>query len=385
MAATDVVAYLDHASGPRLDPRVAGAITAALAWPGSPAGVHEAARAPAEALEEARAALAVLLGADDPDEVILTAGATESRNLAVKGLLSANADIGDGVLATALEHPATLAAAASAGRIVPAAVGGDGRLDAALLARALADDGVAVVCLHHGQEEIGTLQDVATLVAAVRAARPEARIVLDAAATAGLLALDVTAMDVDALVVGGPSLGAPPWTGALWVRPGARLHPLIEGGLQEGGKRAGAEAVPAIAGLGTAARIAHAERDDRARRMAALGARLASGLGSVPGLERTGPADARVPGHLHVTVAGLSGDTLAASLGARGVCVAPGSTCTAVAGRPSPALEAIGVAPGRMRGAVLMTLGPDTRDEEIDAGVAAFGEEAARLRALAPR
>ncbi len=381
----DVVAYLDHASGPRLDPRVVEAITTALAWPGSPAGVHEAARAPAEALEEARSAVAALLGADDPDEIILTSGATESRNLAAKGLLRANADLGDGVVATALEHPATLAAAAAAGRIVPADVDGEGRVEAASLTRALSDDDVALVCLHHGQEEIGTRQDVPQLVAAARAARPEARIMLACAATAGRLPVAVRTLAVDALVVGGPSLGAPPWTGALWVRPGARLHPLIEGGLQEGGKRAGAEAVPAIAGLGTAARIAQFEGAARARRMSALGARLAAGLEPVPGLARTGPADDRVPGHLHVTVTGLSGDTLAATLGARGVCVAPGSTCTAVAGRPSPALEAIGTASGRMRGAVLMTLGADTRDEEIDAGVDAFVEEVARVRALAPR
>lgn len=379
-------AYLDHLAGPLLDPRVRDAIAAALAHAGSPSAVHEAARMPAALLEESRAAVAALIGAADSDEVILTAGATESRNLAVKGLAGANRSLGSRIVVTAGEHPATLAAAATAGGgdVVVAGIDGDGRVDARALGEAAAGEDVAVVCVHHGQEETGVLQDVPALVAAVRAARPDARIVVDAAATVGRVPLDVGGLGADAVVIGGPSLGAPAWTGALWVRPGARILPLIEGGLQEGGKRAGAEAVPAIAGLGEAARIAAAEGPAAAERMTSLAERLIERLAAVPDLRRNGPLRPRVPGHVQVSVAGVAAETLAVALGARGVAVSPGSTCTAIAGRPSPALEAMGLDARWTRSAILMTLGPGTSAGEVDLAAAVLGEEAARLRALVP-
>jgi cysteine desulfurase len=379
-------AHLDHAAASPLDPRVRAALVEALdAW-GSPASLHDSGRAPAAALEEARAAVAALAGAE-PGAVVFTSGATEARNLAVKGLLSANRALGRHVVASAVEHPATLAACRTLARgdvtLDLVGVDGVGRIDPAALAGRVRDD-TALVAVVHGQGDIGTLQDVPALVAAVRGRRPEARVVVDAGETAGLVPVDATAWDADAVVLGGTSIGGPAWTGALVVRPGARLHPLIEGGLQEGGKRAGAEDVPGLVALGAAARIAREEGAADATRMRALAARLTAGLLAVPDVRLNGDPERRIPGHVQVSAGWVEGESLSLAMAARGVAVSPGSACTAHAGKAAPALEAIGLEPPWTHSAVLFTLRATTTEEEVDRGIAAFAESVAALRAMSP-
>lgn len=380
-------AYLDHQAASPLDPRVREAMLPYLGERfGSPASVHEHGRAPAEAVERARAQVAALVGAP-PEWVIFTSGATEARNLAVKGLASANRALGPGIVATAVEHPATLAACRTLERggavLTLVGVDGAGRVAAGDLAEAVGPE-TALVCLVHGQPDIGTLQDLPALVAACRRARPEARIHVDAGETAGLVPIDLPALGADALTLGGGPVGAPPWTGALVVRPGARLHPLIEGGLQEGGKRAGAEDVPGVVALGAAAAIARAELGERARRARDLAERLTAGLLAVPGVRLNGHPVERIPGHVQVSVGDVEGETLALALAARGVAVSPGSACTAHGGKAAPALEAIGLEPPWTHSAILLTLRHTTSEAEVDAGVAAFADAVAALRAMSP-
>ncbi len=386
---TGPTAYLDHAAASPLDGRVRAAMLPYLdARFGSPSSLHEWGRAPAEALERARASVAALVGAD-PDQVIFTAGATEARNLAVKGLRSANARLGDGIVASAVEHPATLAACRTAeragARLRIVGVDGAGHIGAGALGSAI-DETTALVCLVHGQPDIGTLQDLPALIGAARAARDEARIVVDAGETAGLVPLDASALGADALVLGGGSIGGPPWTGALVVRPGARLHPLVEGGVQEAGKRAGAEDVPGIVGLGAAAEIASAGMADASGRARALAARLTAGLLAVPDVRLNGDPDPhrRIPGHVQVSAGWVEGESLCLALAARGVAVSPGSACTAHAGKSAPALEAIGLEPPWTHSAVLFTLRATTAEAEVDHAIAAFADAVAALRAMSP-
>jgi cysteine desulfurase len=380
-------AYLDHAAASPLDPRVRAAMLPFLGEEfGSPSSLHDWGRRPAEALEDARAQVAALVGVD-PGWVIFTSGATEARNLAVAGLSAANRTLGRRITATTVEHPATLAACRAAvreaGGLDLAPVDGLGRVDPAALSEAVGGE-TAVVAIVHGQPDIGTLQDLPALVGASRAARPEARIVIDAGETTGLVALDVASLDVDACVVGGGPIGAPAWTGALVLRPGARLHPLIQGGLQEAGKRAGAEDVPGIVALGAAAGIAAREMKERAVRMRALAGRLTAGLLAVSDVRLNGHPDERIPGHVQVSAGWVEGETLCLALAARGVAVSPGSACTAHGGKAAPALEAIGLEPPWTHSAVLFTLRATTTEEEVDLGVAAFTESVTALRAISP-
>ena len=286
-----------------------------------------------------------------------------------------------------MEHPATLAACRSAARdgasLDLVAVDGRGRVDPRELARAVRDD-TALVALVHGQPDIGTLQDPAPLIAAVRARRAEARIVVDAGAVAGLAPIDADALGADAVVLGGGPIGGPRWSGALVLRPGARLHPLIEGGLQEHGKRAGAEDLAAIVGLGAAAEIARAEMARRAAIVEPLARRLTAGLLAVDDVRLNGDPDARIPGHVQVSAGWVEGESLCLALAARGVAVSPGSACTAHAGKAAPALEAIGLEAPWTHSAVLFTLRATTTEAEIDLAVAAFAESVAALRAMSP-
>jgi cysteine desulfurase len=196
--------------------------------------------------------------------------------------------------------------------------------------------------------------------------------------------VDAMGWGADAVPLGGGPVGAPPWVGALAVRPGARLYPLIEGGLQEAGKRAGAENLPAIVGLGAAAEIALAEMDDRAARMRALTDRLLAGLLEVPDVRLNGPREARIPGHVQVSAGWVEGETLTLALAERGVAASPGSACTAHAGKAAPVLEAIGLEPPWTHSAVLFTLRASTTEAEVERAVSAFAESVAALRAISP-
>jgi cysteine desulfurase len=209
-------------------------------------------------------------------------------------------------------------------------------------------------------------------------------VLVDAGETAGLVPVDAAGWDADAVVIGGGPVGAPPWTGALLVRPGARLHPLIGGGLQEGGKRAGAEDVPGIVALGAAARIAREEMDDRTARIRALAETLTAGLLAVPDVRLNGARSDRIPGHVQVSAGWVEGEALTLALAARGVAVSPGSACTVHGGKAAPALEAIGLEPPWTHSAVLFTLRHTTTEDEVARAVAAFAESVAALRAMSP-
>ncbi len=359
----------------------------ALECLGSPDAVHPAGVRAARLLEAARTQVAALIGAD-ADEVIFTAGATEARNLAVKGLLAANRRLGAHAVASAIEHPSVMSALRSRMRdghpVSFTAVDPVGRIDPAALAEAVGER-TCLVSIHHAQHEVGTIQDLGVLIAAVRARREEARVHVDAADSLGALRLDVHATGADAVTISGTALGAPAWTGALWLRPGARLHPLIEGGTQEAGKRAGAVDLAGAVALGVAAERTRAVRAEHAKRLRRQTAQLADGILGVPDVRLNGPpVGDRLPGHLQVSVRGITGESLALALAIRGVCVSPGSTCTADAGKASPTLEAMGVDPRWTHAAILMTLGHGTTENELRVAIEAFADAVADLRTMSP-
>lgn len=378
-------AYLDHASGWPPSEAVRDAMARWIAVATSPMALHEHARGPADTVEATRAAVAALVGWPG-DTVILTAGATEARNLAMKGSLGARGLTAPVIALDPLAHASAIAAARSLTR-----AGGAVRMAAVtqvgdVLPEPMADAarGADLVVVTHGQAEVGCVRDAAALIAAVRAVAPQAVVVLDAEETAGLLPIP-DALGADMAIVGGRSLGGPAWSGALCVRPGTLLHPLIEGGMEEGGKRGGQHDLPALAGLGAAAREAIGAMPTRAARMRDATSHLIQALLAVPHVVLNGPHPAeRLPGHAQVSARGVEGEALALAMAARGVAVSPGSACTFGAGKSSPVLQAMGADDEIARGAVLITLGPGTTDEELADGARAFAESVASLRAMAP-
>ena len=385
--AETIRAYLDHGASAPLDARMRGVMAQALECVGGPDALHPAGAAAARMLEAARAQIAALIDCD-PDDVIFTSGATEARNLALKGLLAANRPLGTHLVVSAVEHPAVMSIARSrlrdGGPVSITAVDSAGRIDGAALAGAVGSQ-TCLVSIHHAQHEVGTIQDLSELIGAVRGRRGEVRVHVDASESAGTLEVDVAALGADAVTLGGPALGAPAWAGALWLRAGARLHPLIEGGAQEAGKRAGPVDLAAAVALGAAAEHVRAVRAQRAARLRRQTGFLADRVLAVPDVRLNGPpVRERLPGHLQVSVRGVTGESLALALATRGVCVSPGSTCSADAGKASPTLEAMGVDPSWTHGAILMTLGDSTTDDELGVAADAFIAAVADLRAMSP-
>ncbi|TGO06089.1 cysteine desulfurase family protein [Serinibacter arcticus] len=333
-------------------------------WPhltgrfGNPSSVHALGHDAAAVLDDARRAVARVLGAR-PAEVSFTSGGTEGDNAAVKGLALARREATGAtrVVVSAVEHDAVLASAHWLGRfgfeVVVLGVDGDGRVDPGEVAAILDGGDVAVVSLQLANNEVGTVQPVAQVAALTRAAGVPLH--TDAVQAAGWLPLDVAALGADALTLSGHKVGAPPGTGALWVRRGVRLEPLVHGGGQERGRRSGTENVPGAVGFGVALGLAEAERvtatgdgvDPVSRDRDAFVAAVLSGVGPLlpgdRGVRLTGHPTLRLPGHASFVLGGVSGEAVLLELEERGVLSSSGSACHAGSDEPSHVLTAMGI------------------------------------------
>lgn len=367
--------YLDHNSSTPLCPEALDAMLPFLSrWHGNAASAHVAGGRLAAAVEEARASLASLIGAQ-PEEVVFTSGGTESNNAVLRGVLEPGAEPGAHVVVSSVEHPSVAANArrleARGCEVTVVGVDGEGRLHPRAVADAV-EPATRLVSLVLGQNEVGTLQPVAEVARLLRG-----RGVLlhtDAAQAVGKVEVDVRALGVDLLSVAGHKLYGPKGVGALFVRRGVRLVPWMLGAPHEGGARAGTLNVPGIVGLGAAARVARASLPAEVPRLRALSCRLFEGLAArVPGLLLNGPpldCEDRLPGTVDVSFPGQRSDQLL--LRVPGVAVTPGAACHSGQARPSATLLAMGLGVERALGAVRFSLGRGTTAEEVDRAVELF-------------
>lgn len=350
--------FLDHNAGGRVRPEVADTIERLLAEPiGNPSSLHAAGRRARALIEDAREKVAALVGAS-PAEVVFTSGATEANNLAILGTLSA----GDTLVTTEIEHSSVLEAAALAEaqgvalcRLRP---GPDGSVTADEVLGAV-DDRTRLISIGWANGEIGTIQPVAEIAAAVREAHPRILLHSDAVQAVATLEVDSAGAGVDLLSLAGHKLGAPAGVGALIVRGDCELRPLFAGGPQERERRAGSENLLGITGFGVAADLALAERHEYRRGARAAREALWEGLArDAAPIERFGQAGG-LAGTLAVAFPDLRGDALAVALDLRGVAVSTGSACAAGAPEPSHVLRAIGVDENLARGGLRLSFGPE--------------------------
>ncbi len=370
--------YLDCQATTPCDPRV---VAGMLPWFnenfGNPHSIeHVMGRAADAAVEQARGALAALIGAD-PREVVFTSGATESNNLAIKGAARFAAAEGDPrrrVVTLATEHKcvlesvADLAAEGFAPVVLP--VRADGLLDPDALRAALVAP-TLLVSVMAVNNEIGVVQDLAALAAAAH--EHGALFHTDAAQAVGRIPLDVRALGIDLLSVSGHKFYAPKGVGALYVRrrPRVRLAPLFSGGGQERGLRSGTLPAPLLVGLGEASRIAAAEMDAEAARIAALRDRMLAGLAAaLPGVVVNGSRTARIPGNLSLTFPAARAQALMAAC--PDLCVSTGSACGAAEVEPSHVLRALGLSEDAARRTLRIGIGRFTSPADIDFAVAAL-------------
>jgi cysteine desulfurase len=342
--------YLDSNATGLTRPGVAEAMAAALALGGNPSSVHREGRLARRRIEEARARVAALVGAE-PERVVLTSGGTEANNLALHAA-------GGPVLVSAIEHPSILEVVPEAARLP---VDLDGRLDLEALEQALARARPAVVALMLANNETGVIQPVAEAAALCR--RHGARLHCDAVQGPGRIAVDMAALGCSTLALSAHKVGGPPGIGALVLAPEVDLTPLLRGGGQERRRRAGTENLPGIVGFGRALELLD---DDEPARLRALRDRLEEGLRAVPEARIVAESSPRLPSTTCVIMPGVPAETQVMALDLDGIAVSAGAACSSGKVQPSHVLRAMGLPVDLAGCAIRVSLGWHNDDGDID-------------------
>ena len=386
------IVYLDHAATTPLDERVFEAMLPYLGKTpnglprGNPSSLHAPGVFAREAIEEARAYVARLVGAEDPGEILFTAGGTESDNLAVLGLAAADSDKKH-VVISAVEQPAVREAAAhleaTGYEVTSIGVAADGLVSTEELAGALRPD-TALAAVMWANNEVGAVQPVEEIAAICCEAGVPLHV--DAVQTAGRLAIDVSRVPVATLALSAHKLYGPQGVGALYLREGVDLKPTLFGGGQEKGLRSGTENVAGVVGFGMAARLAFEESGERARHEEALRGALISGALNISGVRLNGHREKRLSNNVHVSVEGVEAESLVLFLDALGCAVGSGSACASsmVGHKASPVLLAMDRTPEEAVSSIRITVGKDTAPEEVNRFLDSFATAIAHLRELSP-
>ncbi len=378
--------YLDNFATTPLLPGVRQAMTPYLEKSfGNPSCIHEWGDAPREALETARFEVAQLIGAGT-DEIIFTSCGTESNNLAIKGLALAQQNKGIFRSVSAVEHFSVLHSAKTLEKwgfeVTPVPVDKHGVVDPDDVSKSLRDDTV-LLSVMHANSEVGTIEPVQEI---AKVAKKRGVVFhTDAIATAGTIPVNVSGLGVDALSLAANQFYGPKGAGALWVRKGVRIMPLLDGGVQEGGRRAGTENVAAIAGMGKAAELARQDMATRAEQLTPLRDRLLAGLPSrIGNVLVTGHPRNRLPGHASFCVEFIEGESMLMLLNSQGVAVTSGSACTSRALLASHVLLAMGLPHEIAQGSLLFGIGLDNTPEDIDYVIETLPPIVDRLRQMSP-
>lgn len=362
--------YLDHNATTPTRPEVIEAMCQCLrAGHGNPSSIHFAGRRALEAMERARESVAELIGAR-PDEIIFTSGGTEADNLALLGSVDSGA-AGGRVLISAIEHHAVLQAAQELGRrgveVLKAGADGSGVVAVAEL-EALCTSDTDLVSVMLVNNDVGSVQPIAQI---ARLCHDRGvRLHSDAVQAAGKLRIDVAALGVDLLSLSAHKLGGPTGVGALYLKRGLRLRPMLFGGEHERRRRAGTENLAGIVGFARACELAQAELDDHAARMSRLRARLLDGIRSaLTEVVVNTPLENSVPSTLNLSFTGVQAEALLIQLDLAGLAASTGSACSSGSFAASHVLEAMGRSPQQARSAVRLSLGWNQTEDEIEAAI----------------
>ena len=371
--------YLDHAASTPVREEVIQAMTPWLTeHPGNPSGSHRLAREARRAIDDARDHLALLVGAE-PGNVIFTSGGTESDNLAIDGILGAK---GGQALCSATEHPAVLEPVRESGGIV-APTDDTGRVNLESLANLLdsfAD--ISIVSVMMANNETGVINDINTIADLISEKTPETMIHTDAVQATSWLDIAETSKKAHLISLTGHKFGGPKGAGALILRNGVNLAPVIRGGGQERERRSGTQNVPAIVGLGEAARLMQVERLKINERVTRLRDKLENGLiDKISGVSRTLPKGTpRTPGIAHLCFEKIENEALLFLLEDKGIYASAASSCASGAQEASHVLQAMGVDLKTAGGSIRFSLGQTTTEEEIDNALIAVPSAVEQLR-----
>jgi len=378
--------YMDHAATTPMAPEVIEAMhTAFVEIFGNASSLHQPGLEARAALEESREKVAGLIGAE-AEEVYFTSGGTESDNWAIKGVAFRNRDRGRHIITTSIEHPAILEPCRYLERqgfeVTYLPVTREGFVEIDALKSAIRDDTI-LISMMHANNEIGTIQPIAEASEIARGRRIAFH--TDAVQTVGKIPAKVDDLGVDLLSISSHKLHGPKGVGALYIRKGTSIEPMILGGGHEQGMRSGTENVPGIVGLATAASLAENNLEEDMVRLAGMRDRLADFV-----LERVedswvnGSRKKRLPHNLNLGFSYIEGEALLLRLDAEGIAVSTGSACSSKKTVASHVLTAIGLKPEEAHGSLRITLGRENTDEEIDYVAKSIVDVAESLLAMSP-
>src|SRR5882672_4421103 len=351
---------------------------------GNASSIHHFGQQAKSTLDDARSAVSALLNGD-PSEIVFTSGGTEADNLAIRGAADALEPTGRRhLIASGIEHEAvlnTLRALARRGwRTTLLAVDQTGIVSPDRL-REVIDRETALVSVMHANNEIGTIQPIAALAAIAH--EQGALMHTDAVQSTGKIPVDVRALGVDLLSLSAHKFNGPKGVGVLWIKRGTRLLPTMTGGKHERNRRAGTENVPAIAGLGVAARLALGKLSSEGTRVSALRDRLEAGiLRGVPGTAVNGAPQSRVPNTANISFDHVEAESLLIALDLEGVAVSTGSACSSGTLEPSHVLRAMGFSAHRTQNSLRLSLGLFSNDAEVDRVLEVLPRLVEKLRGL---
>jgi cysteine desulfurase len=378
--------YLDHISSKPIDPRVLEFAERFLkASYGNPSSLHSPGLEARRVLEDARAKVAELINAEKENSIIFTASATEANNLAIRGTAMRNIGKGKEVAASAIEHISVLNPMKELQKngftftLIP--VDSMGLVDLEKLEEALTEH-TTVTSIMFANSEIGTIQPIREISEIVH--RKAMYLHVDATAAAGSIPIDVQADGVDLLTLSSNDLYGPQGGGALYIKAGVKIQPLLLGGGQERGLRSGTEDLFAIAGMGEAARIAMNDMTEDSERLREMRDRLIEGILAIEGSHLTGHPTKRLPNHASFRFDYIEGESILLNMDSYGIQVSTGSACSSKTLEPSHVLLAIGLTHEQAHGSMVLSLGRSNEIEQVPTIVEAARETVERLRMLSP-
>ncbi len=352
---------------------------------GNPSSVHWAGRAVSGAVEKAREQVAGLINCS-PAEIVFTSCGSEGDNMALKGTVAALRDKGNHIITTAVEHPAVFETCQYLEKngcdLTFLPVDGDGMINLKQLEDAITEKTILISAMW-GNNETGTLFPVEEIGQIAR--KHKVRFHTDAVQAVGKIPVDVQKAGVDLLVLSGHKIGAPKGVGAIYIRRGTRMMPLIHGGHQERNRRAGTHNVAGIVGLGMACELAGQNLEENAERMARLRDKLEQGiLDQIPDVKVNGHRTQRLPNTLNVSFAYIEGESLLLNFDMKGVAASSGSACTSGSLEPSHVMGAMGVDVALAHSSTRFSLGPDSAEEDVDYILEILPPIIQRLREMSP-
>ena len=352
---------------------------------GNPQSLHAWGDGARDAIEEARGQVAALIGGV-AEEIIFTANGTEANNMAIKGIARARADKGKHIIISAIEHFSVMNSVRTLQKegfevtIVP--VDGSGMVNPDEVLRSIRKDTI-LVSIMHANGEVGTIEPVAGIAKNLAADGPVFH--TDAVASTGSIPVQVRELGVHALSLAGNQFNGPRGSAALWLKRGVRMLPLMDGGIQEGGRRPGTEDVPAIVGLGKAAELAHQGLDAKVKRLSSLRDKLIEGvINKVEHTILTGHPAQRLPGYASFCIRFIEGESILMLLNSFGIAAASGSACTSRALKASHVLLAMGINHEVAQGSMLFTLGLDSDEDDVNYVIEKLPPVVDRLRQMSP-